>query len=344
VPPGPHRRHTARGWTRQHKEEFVTAFHASAGITAPPHVISLLDWETDQIQSLFELADWIAELSPAKMSALAPGVLIGSCFYQNSTRTRLSFEAAASRLGGGSVGFADVNTTRAGDFFQENLEDTIQVVGSYADLIVLRHVDDDAAERAAAVSPVPVISAGAGEQEHPTQGLLDGWMMTRALGTLVDARIGLVGDPNCRATRSILFAMCKLGVAEVVFLPPPGCSVQMDEEAVMDRSGVRWYEVDNATDLLRGVDAVSMIPFELPDFHVPQARRDPSAPPLDERFVFDRSLLETVGDGIPVFHTGPRTAELTADTTDLPSVRYFEGVRGGIAMRAAAICRLLNKA
>jgi aspartate carbamoyltransferase catalytic subunit len=312
--------------------------------TTPKHAISLLDWHSDDILSLFELADWIAAQPPAVLPNLVPGAVIGCCFYQNSTRTRLSFEVAARRIGGTSVGFADAATTRAGDFFAESLEDTIQVIGGYTDLLVLRHVDDDAGERAAAVSPVPVISAGTGEREHPTQGLLDAWTISRKLGSTEGASIGFVGDPACRATRSILIALCELGIAKAVFLPPPGCSVRLDEESVMAAHGVQSFEVDNARDLLREVDAVSMIPFELPDFHVPAARKDPDAAPLDERYVFDRRLLSTVGAHAHVVHTGPRTEELTADSTGLPNVHYFEGVRNGVALRAALICRLLGQA
>jgi aspartate carbamoyltransferase catalytic subunit len=112
----------------------------------------------------------------------------------------------------------------------------------------------------------------------------------------------------------------------------------------MDKHGVRSYEVDNATDLVKSVDAVSMIPFELPDFHVSTPRRDPDAPSLDERYVFDRRLLTTVGAHVHVFHTGPRGAELTPDSTGLPNVHYFEGVRNGVALRAALISRLLDQA
>lgn len=308
------------------------------------HLVSLRSLRREDIQSLFDLADWIAARPGPALHALASGTLVGCCFYQNSTRTRLSFEAAARRIGGTAIGFADVATTRAGDFFNETLEDTVQVVGSYVDLLVLRHVDDDAGERAAVVSPVPVISAGAGERVHPTQGLLDSWVINRALGSARGARIGLVGDPNCRATRSILVALCKLGISEAVFLPPPGCSVQDDEKMVMAEHGVHGHEVGHAADLLEQVDAVSMIPFELPDFHVANARRDPGAPPLDQRFIFDRRLLETVGKDVHVVHTGPRNAELPAEATELPNVHYFEGVRDGVAMRSAVICRLLGLA
>jgi aspartate carbamoyltransferase catalytic subunit len=321
----------------------IAPFQADTS-TTPSHAISLLDWKPANMHALFDLADWIAAQPPIGLPSMVPGAVIGCCFYQNSTRTRLSFEAAARRVGGSSIGFADAATTRAGDFFEETLEDTIQVVGSYTDLVVLRHVDDDAGERAASVSPVPVISAGAGEREHPTQGLLDSWMIRRSLGSIEGATIGLVGDPACRAIRSILIALCKLGITQAVFLPPPECAVQPDEQSVMDEHDVRWHEVDNARDLVRTVDAVSMIPFELPDFHVATPRRDPAAAPLPERYVFDRQLLSGDGARIHIFHSGPRTAELPAESTSLPNVHYFEGVRNGVALRAALICRLLRQA
>ncbi|MBB5850549.1 hypothetical protein ACFQ05_32720 [Amycolatopsis umgeniensis] len=321
----------------------IAPFRIDTG-TTPAHAISLLDWRTEDILSLFDLAEWIDAQPPSVLPGLAPRAVIGCCFYQNSTRTRLSFETAARRVGGTTIGFADASTTRAGDFFEESLEDTVQVVGGYSDLLVLRHVDDDAGERAAAVSPVPVISAGAGEREHPTQGLLDSWLISRTLGSPAGATIGLVGDPGCRATRSTLIALCRLGIARVVFLPPPGCTVDLGEESIMDEFGVSSYEVDNAVDLVKVADAVSMIPFELPDFHVPAARREPDAAPLAPEFVFDRRLLSTVGAHTHVFHTGPRAGELPPESTALPNVHYFEGVRRGVSLRAALICRLLELA
>lgn len=305
------------------------------------HAVSLLDWDAEQIASLFELAHWMSQQRRKVTAQLAPDMLLGCCFYQNSTRTRLSFEAAAHLVGGASIGFADIATTRAGDFFNESLEDTIRVVASYCDAVVLRHVRDDAAAIAADIAGVPVISAGAGEHEHPTQGLLDTWTLVQALGSLQGARLGLVGDPACRAIRSILIAACRLGISRAVFLTVPGTSIPRDETELMVRHGVTWDRAENATDLLRQVDAVSMIPFDLPDFHLataPQAARRTN----DPRFIFNRAQLSR--HPVPIVHTGPRGIELPDDALELPNVHYFDGIRSGVALRAALLCRLLGRA
>lgn len=310
---------------------------------AAAHAVSLHDWDVEQMRSLYDLAGWISEQPRQTVARMAPGILVGCCFYQNSTRTRLSFEAATHRIGGSSTGFADSATTRAGDFFAESLEDTVRVVAGYTDVLVLRHVRDDAAAVAAAVAGVPVISAGCGEGEHPTQGLLDGWTLTRVLGDLAGSTIGLVGDPACRAVRSMVIALCHLGIARAAFLPVPGTSLTEDEKATMRRYGVTWWNVDSAAELLRVADAISMIPFDLPDFHVaaaPQGVRRTT----ERRFVFDRATLRKAGRTVPIVHSGPRGIELADDALDLPTVHYFDGVRAGVALRSALLCRLLSRA
>jgi len=310
---------------------------------AAAHAVSLHDWDADQMRSLYDLAGWIAEQPRQTVRMMAPGILVGYCFYQNSTRTRLSFEAATHRIGGSSIGFADSATTRAGDFFAESLTDTVQVVSCYSDVLVLRHVQDDAAEIAAAIAGVPVISAGCGEGEHPTQGLLDAWTLTRVLVDLAGSTVGFVGDPACRAVRSILIALCHLGIARAAFLPVPGTGLTEDETATMRRYGVDWTNVDSASELLRVADGISMIPFDLPDFHVPAAPTDVRRT-TDRRFVFDRATLGRAGRSVPIVHTGPRGIELADDALDLPSVHYFDGVRAGVALRSALLCRLLGRA
>jgi len=306
-----------------------------------PSAVSARDWTRPQLESLFDLACGLVNEPADELARLAAGKLLGVLFYQNSTRTRLSFETAIRRIGGMSVGFADAATTRAGDFFQETLEDTVRVVGEYADLLVLRHTDDDAGERAAAVAGVPVISAGTGEREHPTQAMLDTWMLSTALGGLDGARIGLVGDPGCRAIRSMMYTLTTMGAAELVLLVPDGCDVTADERKFLAGAGVRWREVECAAEMVAGVDAISMIPFELPDFHVPAAAATRSGG-LDERFVFSHKLL--AARPVPVVHTGPRGEELPAEVDDLHNVYYFYSVRHGVTLRAALMARLLGRA
>lgn len=312
-------------------------------VTAPPHhAISSAGWGRGDLVELFDHAEWMSRQSRARRAVLAPHRRIGLCFYQNSTRTRISFEAAACLIGAQYVGFSDAHTTRAGDFFEESLEDTIKVLSTYTDLLVLRHVDDDAAQRAARVADVPIINAGTGESDHPTQGMLDTWMMLRETGSLAGARVGLVGDPGCRALRAILTCVLKFGPGEVLFLTPESVSVPPEEVEQLRGLGVPWATVDSAAEMARRADLISMIPFELPDFHVATATEKRSDT-LPGRFVFGRRLLETAGRRVPIFHTGPRGGELPAEVDGLPNIRYFDGVEHGMYLRAALAHLLMER-
>jgi aspartate carbamoyltransferase catalytic subunit len=301
----------------------------------PGHAVSSGEWDSEQLLALFARADWMSVQPRSRLTATAPEAIVGMLFYQNSTRTRISFQTAACLLGAKYVGFASAATTRAGDFFQESLTDTVRVIGGYADLLVLRHVDDDAAERAAGVSPVPVVNAGTGESDHPTQGMLDVWMMTRTLGTIAGRRIGFIGDPGCRAIKAILTMAGNFSPAEVVFLTPENACVLPEQRDRLRELNIACTTVDSAADLIRRVDVTSVIPFELPDFHVPaaNAKRSDTVP---ERFKLTRRLLESpAGRETVVLHCGPRGDELPPEVDDLPNVKYFDAVHAGVYLRAA---------
>ncbi|MFB7598177.1 hypothetical protein [Streptomyces sp. NPDC056160] len=314
---------------------------APAGTGLPRHAVSLASWRRGDYERVWERAEWMLGSSTETLARTAPGTLLGVLFYQNSTRTRLSFEVAARRIGGSSVGFSDATTTRAGDFYRESLEDTVRVVGSYTDVLALRHTDDDAAERAAAVSPVPVISAGTGDREHPTQAMLDLWVLRSKLGNLTGVTVGYVGDPACRYARSLVHGLAAFNAAGIVFLSPDGAEVPGDVQRTLARAGMTRRTAGSATELLRGVDAVAIIPFELSDFHESAVRSHSRSARLDERFVFDGALLSRTGTGVPVVHTGPRGPELPPETDDVPNVHYFEGVTKGVYLRAALLAELL---
>ncbi|MHC5263992.1 aspartate carbamoyltransferase [Streptomyces sp. UC4497] len=310
-------------------------------LTSPPrHAASLAEWTEDDYEALFERATWLESQPRDVASRLAPGLLVGTAFYQNSTRTRLSFEAAAHRIGGSAIGFADVTTTRAGDFYRETLEDTVRVLGSYVDVLVLRHTDDAAAEQALQVSPVPVISAGTGDREHPTQVMLDLWTLRQELGSLRGATIGYLGDPGCRVARSLVYALDALRAEGLVFLAPEGATLPKDVADLIDERGLLRRHVETGEELLRLSDAVCAIPFELSDFHQGAVRDHGRGASLDERYVLSARLLRTVGADVPVTHTGPRGPELPPETHELANTHYFDGVGRGVTLRAALLAGL----
>lgn len=315
-----------------------TAGRASARPAAgAAHLVSAADLTREQAERLFARAEWMERQPPGALRGLLPGRLLGSLFYQNSTRTRLSFEAAMRRLGGSVVGFDDVRTTRAGDFFAESLADTIRVVGQYVDCIVLRHTEDGAAAQAARLSPVPVVNAGDGANEHPTQALLDMGMLGRLLGRLPGRRIGLVGDPGCRDFRSLLRLFPVFGIAEAVFLAAPGTAVGPVERHALEDGHVGWRQVEDADELLRCCDAICMIPVQLPTFHLGTTEAPSERQPLPGRYQMSRHKLLAAPRRVPILHVGPRGEELPATVDDLPCVHYFEQARYGMYLRAALL-------
>jgi aspartate carbamoyltransferase catalytic subunit len=169
--------------------------------------------------------------------------------------------------------------------------------------------------------------------------MLDAWMMTKVVGDIATLRIGLVGDPHCRALRAIITTVAKFAPAEITILAPDPASLPDAQRAQLDRAGTRVTFADSATELLRRVDVVSMIPVELPDFHLATApARRPST--LHDRFKFSRRLIERHGKDVVILHTDPRGDELPDEVDSLPNVRYFDGVRSGVFLRAALISSL----
>lgn len=299
------------------------------------HLLSTADLDKTQVEQLYARAEWISD-NRESSSRLLDGKRLGVLFYQNSTRTRMSFVAAMQQLGGSTVGFDDVRTTRAGDFFQESLNDTAGVIGQYADALVLRHTSEGAAARAADSSPVPVINGGDGGNEHPTQALLDLWMMRRLLGELTGITVGLVGDPDCRDFRSLIYLLITYRVGEIVVAMPAGCGVATDEARNLAEADVSWRSVEDVGQLVQLADIVSMLPVRLPSFNTGTAGPDAPVPPAEPRLCFDRDTL-TAAAHVPILHVGPRGQELPEDLDDLPNIHYLAQAGAGVHLRAAIL-------
>jgi len=174
-----------------------------ASLALPPNIVDMYELSDRAIRTVFALAERLSATPPRVALNTCRGRIVATLFYQPSTRTRLNFESAAQRLGASVVGFSDPATTRAGDYYRETLEDVIRFTSELVDLIVVRHHETGAAARAGRVSSVPVISAGDGYGQHPTQALGDIWTMTRCLGDLRQARIGMLGDVHIRSLKAI---------------------------------------------------------------------------------------------------------------------------------------------
>lgn len=303
-------------------------------VVSTSDLVTLRDWTTRDYLSLFEEADRISfDLSNGTLPTRR--FILGSFFFQSSTRTRLSFESAASRLGGSSIGFTDLSSTRYGDYYAESFEDTIAVSSRYCDVAVIRHPDDSACDVASEHASCPIVNAGCGYKEHPTQTLLDLYTLKSIGVNLEGSSLGFLGDPECRAFKSLQFACEAFGVSSFTVLRPPA------SKAPPQNGAIPVHEVQSSRDLMRISDAILAIPFQISDFHnsrTTDARRDAE---ISDDYVISNSLIAEF-PSTPVLHCGPRGPELPGGTERSSSVYYLEEISKSIPLRSAILLRALN--
>lgn len=307
----------------------------------PRHILSLRELDRSQIESLFSDALAISKERPGDIQSVLAGKVLGVMFFQPSTRTRLNFEVSMIRLGGSVIGFSDVKVTRGGDFFNESLEDMVRMVGGMTDGIVLRHYEDNAAQRVSGISPVPIINAGDGGNEHPTQALCDLWMLWAVVGKIDGTKVALIGDPGCRATRSMLIGLLKFNVGEVLFLPPSGVGLPEDVRDMLMRANTGWRVHANMDNIIAEADIIWMIPFVLPSFNSPRVDGLSEQGPLEGKFRLTSQKIRAAGRRPFILHTGPRGRELDTDLDDLPEMLYFRQVRAAIPLRMAILAKMM---
>jgi aspartate carbamoyltransferase catalytic subunit len=262
---------------------------------------------------------------------------MAALFYEPSTRTRLSFEAAMLRLGGDTMG-----TDNAREFSSaskgETLEDTIRIVSGYADVIVLRHNEEGAARRAAAVSTVPVINAGDGPGQHPTQALLDLYTIRDELGHIDGIRIAMVGDlANGRTVRSLTYLLSKFRDIRICFVAPPQVAMRDDIKDHLDEHHVPWVETEDLDAVLPQVDVIYQTRIQKERFS-----DEASYLALKGVYRIDASTLSRMRKEAIVMHPLPRVDEIAPEVDADPRAAYFRQARNGLQVRMALLERLLS--
>jgi aspartate carbamoyltransferase catalytic subunit len=340
----------------------------------PKHdIVSIDDLTLDEIERIFALADEFAQmLASGKSSSRAAGLIMATLFYEPSTRTRLSFESAMHRLGGAVISSADMHTSSAAK--GESLADTVRVVSAYADLLVVRHPHDGAARVAAEYASVPVINAGDGSREHPTQTLCDLYILKHKKGALKGLTVAICGDLKFgRTVHSLIYALARFG-ANILAVPYGGMEVPryvLDRVTAERNYSFNTVSVDELKSVAGGLDALYLTPSaphqmalftgEMPLEKVPA--RTPSA--LDafyvtrlqrERIINDhfkngdyvhfdaRALRTSRAQEAVVMHPLPRTDELAYELDSDPRAIYFEQAAAGVPVRMAIIAWLLERA
>lgn len=300
------------------------------------HVLSMKDFDLHAVQEVFSLADDLACSDPEDVRRLCGGRVLGTLFYQPSTRTRIGFEVAAQRLGMTTVGINDVGASRMNPLTAETFEDTVRVLAEMVNCLVIRHhVRSSSADAARLSGPVPIINAGDGSGEHPTQALSDVRIMTKRLGGLAGRHIGLVGDLDTRVMRSLVHCLVKLSVQRISYVSATSMPEDLKTEIV--GSGVALEACDDVRDLLAYVDALEIMPPAIPSLDVRTDLAVAVTGEVPERFRVTRAKVEQTRSRAVILHPGPRSFELDPDVDDLPNSAYFEQVRQAVPVRMAVL-------
>ena len=300
------------------------------------HVVESQQFSRALLGDLFARADEIKQ-EPHRFVGRLAGHVMAALFYEPSTRTRLSFEAAMLRLGGQTMG-----TDNAREFSSaakgETLEDTIRIVGGYADVIVIRHSEEGAARRAAAVSSVPVINAGDGPGQHPTQALLDLYTIRDELGKVDGVRVAMVGDlANGRTVRSLTYLLSKFKDVRVWFVAPPEVAMRADLKAHLDEHRIPWVETQDLDAVLQEVDVVYMTRIQKERFTDPEAFNR-----VKGIYRIDGRAMDLMRKHAILMHPLPRVDEIAPEVDGDPRSAYFRQARNGLQIRMALLERLLT--
>ncbi len=295
-------------------------------------LVSITDFSKEEILRIVELA---AEFEANPNQKLLDGQVVSSLFFEPSTRTRLSFETAIQRLGGGLIGFTDSSsssTTKG-----ESLKDTIKMVSNYSDLIVMRHPLEGSARYASEVSDVPVINAGDGANQHPTQTLLDLYSIYKTQGTLENLNIFLVGDLKYgRTVHSLLMAMSQFNPV-FNFISPDSLKMPDEYKLFLDKQGIKYYEHLEFTDIIEEADILYMTRVQRERFSDPIEYEK-----VKNVYVLRNAMLDNTKDNLRILHPLPRVNEIHTDVDENPKAYYFEQAENGVYARMAIMASILG--
>lgn len=299
------------------------------------HLISPLDFTVEELDKLLNLAGDI-EKNPQKYKECCKGKKLATLFYEPSTRTRLSFEAAMLNLGGSVLGFSEASSSSASK--GESVSDTIRIISCYADICAMRHPKEGAALVAAKKSGIPVINAGDGGHQHPTQTLTDLMTIRTLKGRLDNITIGLCGDLKFgRTVHSLINALLRYDNVKFVLISPaelkvPGYIIENIKEA-----GAQHEEVSRLEDVIGGLDLLYMTRVQRERFF-----NEEDYIRLKDSFILDKKKLKSAKDDMLILHPLPRVNEIAVEVDDDPRAVYFKQAQFGVYVRMALILTLLE--
>ena len=301
------------------------------------HLMNPLDFSVEELDKLFALADDI-EKDPAKYAHKCDGKILATCFYEPSTRTRLSFESAMTRLGGRVIGFSDAASSSASK--GESVSDTIRIISCYADICAMRHPKEGAPMVAAEKSLIPVINAGDGGHQHPTQTLTDLQTIRSLHGDLNNFTIGLCGDLKFgRTVHSLINALVRYEGIKFIFISPEELKIPDYVTDMLREKGIPFQEVIRLEDVMPELDLLYMTRVQKERFF-----NEEDYVRLKDFYVLTPEKTELAKPDMLVLHPLPRVNEISVEIDDDPRAAYFKQAQFGVYVRMALILTLLGLA
>ncbi|MCH5275300.1 MAG: aspartate carbamoyltransferase [Lachnospiraceae bacterium] len=299
------------------------------------HLMSPLDFTIEELETLFNLARDI-EQNPAKYAHACAGKVLATCFYEPSTRTRLSFESAMLHLGGQILGFSDAASSSAAK--GESVSDTIRIISCYADICAMRHPKEGAPMVAAEKSGIPVINAGDGGHQHPTQTLTDLLTIHSLKGRLDNLTIGLCGDLKFgRTVHSLIHALVRYPNIRFIFISPEELRVPDYITDMLKEKNIPYEEVIRLENVMPSLDLLYMTRVQKERFF-----NEEDYVRLKDFYILDTAKMELARQDMLVLHPLPRVNEISVEVDEDPRAVYFKQAQYGVYVRMALILTLLG--
>ncbi len=295
-------------------------------------LISINDYSKEEYLRLLEIAE---EFEKQPVQNILEGKVIATLFFEPSTRTRLSFESAVNRLGGRIIGFTDASSSSVKK--GESLKDTIKTVSQYSDLIVMRHPIEGSARYASEVADVPVVNAGDGANQHPTQCMLDLYTIKQTQGTLENLNIFLVGDLKYgRTVHSLLQAMSNFNPT-FHFISPKLLQMPDEYKMFLDEKGIKYVEHEEINDNINEADIIYVTRVQKERFSDPMEYEK-----VKNAYILKNNMLDDTKDNLKILHPLPRVNEIDEDVDDNEKAYYFTQALNGVFARQAIIATILG--
>ena len=299
-------------------------------------LISIEDLSVEEIDELIEIANDIIK-NPEKYRESCKYKKLATLFFEPSTRTRLSFEAAMMELGGNVLGFSSANSSSASK--GESVGDTVKVVSGYADIIAMRHPKEGAPLVASLKSDVPIINAGEGGHNHPTQTPTDLLTIKREKGRLDNLTIGVCGDLKFgRTVHSLINAMSRYKNVKFVLISPKELKIpEYVKTEILDRKNIKYIETENLENAMKDLDILYMTRVQKERFF-----NEADYIRLKDSYIIDKEKLENAKEDLSILHPLPRVNEISVEVDEDPRAKYFEQAKNGKYIRMALILKLLK--